>query len=277
MTWRWRVFLTCALGTTAWLGAFAGQAQGADGQISGRVLDVRTGQALPGANVWLEGTQLGAAADAQGRFRIQHVPAGRYALHASVIGYRNAVLRDVQVPAGGGVELVIRLRPAVVQLEPVVVRKTGEGYEVLNGHRRVAVARATGRADVAAEVVEIADEEAPLMPYLLNAPESFDEIEIALFLRRLVKEHGMDEATIAEKTGLRPEEYKELFFDPREAPLTAFNAHFEGLLKRYFRIVRGELDIEKNGVRLRLEVDGDDADDATKAEIYRCIWRLSRM
>ncbi|NOZ56090.1 MAG: TonB-dependent receptor [Calditrichaeota bacterium] len=118
------MFLTCALGATAWLGAFAGQAQGADGQISGRVLDARTGQALPGANVWLEETQLGAAADAQGRFRIRHVPAGRYALHASMIGYRSAVLRDVQVPAGGRVELVIRLRPAVVQLEPVVVSAT---------------------------------------------------------------------------------------------------------------------------------------------------------
>ena len=163
------------------------------------------------------------------------------------------------------------------QLEPVVVCKTGDGYEVLNGHRRVAVARATGRADVAAEVVEIADEEAPLMPYLLNAPESFDEIEIALFLRRLVKEHGMDEAFIEERTGLKVDDYRELFFDPDTGPIERFNAHFEGLLKRYFRIVRGELDIEKNGVRLRLEVKDPEADDATKAEIYRCIWRLSRM
>jgi ParB/RepB/Spo0J family partition protein len=161
------------------------------------------------------------------------------------------------------------------QLEPVVVRRRGEAYEVLDGYRRVAVARELGRADIAAEIVEVEDAEAPLLHFILNAPESFDIIETALYLRRLVREFGMNEETIYEKTGLRVSDYEELFFDPGDDVLESFNAHFEALLKRYFRIVRGELDIEKNGVRVKVGMDNAQADVRTKAEVYRFIYKLS--
>ena len=165
----------------------------------------------------------------------------------------------------------------VGQLEPIVVVREGEKYRVLDGHRRVAVAEELGHADIAAEVVEVEEKEALFLPYLLNAPESFDIVEKALFLRRLRNEAGMDDEEIREMCGLDPEAYKELFFDPGDNPVAAFNAHFEGLLQRYFRIVRGELDIEKNGVRLRLEVDPSKADERTKAEVYRFIYLLGQL
>ncbi|WP_456451995.1 ParB/RepB/Spo0J family partition protein [Hydrogenimonas sp.] len=161
------------------------------------------------------------------------------------------------------------------QLEPVVVRRKGERYEVLDGYRRVAVARELGKADIAAEILEVDDAEAPLLPFILNAPESFDIIETALYLRRLVKKFGMSEEAIYEKTGLKVSDYKELFFEPGDKLLENFNTHFEGLLKRYFRIVRGELDIEKNGVRVKVGMDNAQADARTKAEVYRFIYKLS--
>ena len=165
----------------------------------------------------------------------------------------------------------------VGQLEPIVVVREGDKYRVLDGHRRVAVAEALGHADIAAEVVEVEEKEALVLPYLLNAPESFDALERALFLRRLRNEAGMSDEEIRTMCGLDPEEYKELFFEPGEDPVASFNAHFEGLLKRYFRIVQGELDIEKNGVRLRLKVDPAGADERTKAEVYRFIHRLGQL
>ncbi len=174
-------------------------------------------------------------------------------------------------------EALKRSIETVGQLEPIVVVQEGETYRVLDGHRRVAVAEALGHVDIAAEVVEVDEREALFLPYLLNAPESFDVVERALFLRRLRTDAEVSDEEIREKCGLDPETYKELFFEPGDDPIAGFNTHFEGLLKRYFRIVRGELDIEKNGIRLRLEVDPARADERTKAEVYRFIHRLGQL
>ncbi len=66
---------------------FIGQlfAQGGT-KVSGTVTDATTGEGLPGANVVVEGTDLGAAADVDGNFSIENVPGGS-TLTASMIGY----------------------------------------------------------------------------------------------------------------------------------------------------------------------------------------------
>ena len=56
--------------------------------VEGRVVDVFTGEPLQDANVILEGTTLGDAADGDGRFIIDGVPAGDYVLHVTMVGYR---------------------------------------------------------------------------------------------------------------------------------------------------------------------------------------------
>ena len=60
---------------------------GEAGTVAGTVSDVGTGGVLPGANVVIEGTELGAAADESGSFVIENVPAGSYTVTASVMGY----------------------------------------------------------------------------------------------------------------------------------------------------------------------------------------------
>tara|TARA_Y100000590_G_scaffold85298_1_gene95323 strand:+ start:1023 stop:3761 length:2739 start_codon:yes stop_codon:yes gene_type:complete len=61
----------------------------AQNTISGTVTDATTGDALPGANVVVEGTNMGAAATADGSYSINNVPSGSYTITASVIGYAN--------------------------------------------------------------------------------------------------------------------------------------------------------------------------------------------
>ena len=61
----------------------------AQGSVSGTVTDAETGGPLVGANVVVEGTDLGAAADASGNYSIDNVPAGA-TLTASMIGYASA-------------------------------------------------------------------------------------------------------------------------------------------------------------------------------------------
>jgi len=59
------------------------------GEIAGRVYDAETNDYLPGANIMLEGTYLGAASDRDGLFRITNVPAGTYLLKTSYMGYED--------------------------------------------------------------------------------------------------------------------------------------------------------------------------------------------
>lgn len=61
----------------------------AQARISGTVTDASTGASLPGANVIVEGTSMGAAADEDGRYTINNVPMGPQTITASVIGYES--------------------------------------------------------------------------------------------------------------------------------------------------------------------------------------------
>ncbi len=78
-----RTILGALLGIIMISGAVLGQ-----GSISGSVTDA-DGNALPGANVVVEGTTLGAAATLSGAFSID-VPNGTYTVTASVVGYKKS-------------------------------------------------------------------------------------------------------------------------------------------------------------------------------------------
>src|SRR5690554_3694392 len=57
------------------------------GSLRGTVYSAASGEPLPGVNVALEGTALGAATDADGTYALAGVPAGRYVLVASSLGF----------------------------------------------------------------------------------------------------------------------------------------------------------------------------------------------
>jgi outer membrane receptor protein involved in Fe transport len=70
---------------------------GTTGKISGTVTDKANGQALPGANVIVMGTSLGAATDTDGRYTILEVSPGTYRVQVSLVGYRRVVVEEVRV------------------------------------------------------------------------------------------------------------------------------------------------------------------------------------
>jgi hypothetical protein len=57
------------------------------GSIEGTVKDAQTGKPLPGANVFIVGTSMGAATNLNGEYIIPKVPAGEYTIRATYIGY----------------------------------------------------------------------------------------------------------------------------------------------------------------------------------------------
>ncbi|MFN3693471.1 MAG: carboxypeptidase-like regulatory domain-containing protein, partial [Ignavibacterium sp.] len=65
---------------------------GTTGKITGKVTDEQTGEPVVGANVVVEGTFLGAAADLDGFYSIGNVPPGTYRLIVSAVGYQKTII-----------------------------------------------------------------------------------------------------------------------------------------------------------------------------------------
>ena len=96
------------------------------GRVTGKVVDAKSGAFLPGANVMVQGTQLGAASDRHGRYTIENVPAGAQILIVSYLGYEK-YSAEVTVPARAEVKKDIALQISSIQGGEVVVNGLREG------------------------------------------------------------------------------------------------------------------------------------------------------
>lgn len=100
------------------------------GMVTGTVLDSQTGEAIVGANVLIENTNIGAATDLDGNFRIENVQPGKYNLIISYISYARTVIKDIVVNEGKRTEIKVALQSEAIQVEEVVVvDKIDRSYE----------------------------------------------------------------------------------------------------------------------------------------------------
>lgn len=94
---------------------------GTTGKIVGTVTDNQTGERLVSANVVVQGLNIGAATNADGYFAILNVPPGSYVVQASLLGYRNTVVREVRLFIDQTTELKIGMNEEAVEAEEVTV------------------------------------------------------------------------------------------------------------------------------------------------------------
>ena len=88
----------CLVVCLAW--AIAGVASaGITGKLTGRVYDKSTGVSLPGVNIIIKGSTMGAASNLKGEYFIINVPVGTYIMTASMMGYAPLEVQNVQVSA----------------------------------------------------------------------------------------------------------------------------------------------------------------------------------
>ncbi|HDR00428.1 MAG TPA: TonB-dependent receptor [candidate division WOR-3 bacterium] len=113
------------------------------GRLTGRVFEAGTGNPVPWANVVLEGSGLGAAADSAGRYAVTDIPAGEYEVTASAVGYGTETSR-VSL-RGQPAVLDFRLRPARIDVAPIDARAEAP---VRNLGDRVAPTRVVTRRDI---------------------------------------------------------------------------------------------------------------------------------
>ncbi len=134
------------------------------GKISGVVTDADTGDSIPGAQVVVVGTTLGAITDVDGNYFIIGVPVGEYDVQARFVGYQEQTISGVQISSGytaeinfairEGVELgeiVVEYERPLIQKDAVGVPKIVDAEEIVNLPVRGAAAVASIQAGVVSE------------------------------------------------------------------------------------------------------------------------------
>lgn len=91
------------------------------GKITGQVKDAVSGEALPGVNVVIQGTQRGAMTDADGYYVILSVDPRSYQLTASMVGYTSVSKTGVRVQAGFTATVDFQLRETTLEADEMVV------------------------------------------------------------------------------------------------------------------------------------------------------------
>ncbi len=94
---------------------------GITGKIAGRVIDAETKDALPGANILIEGTTLGAATNHEGNYFIINIPPGRYTVVCQFMGYGKIRKTEVIVSTNLTTEVNFDLNTEVIFGQTVTV------------------------------------------------------------------------------------------------------------------------------------------------------------
>lgn len=135
------------------------------GRLTGRALQQGTGAPLAGAAVTVDGTGLAAVTNAEGRYLLNNVPAGRHTVTLTFIGHETTTL-DAEVRAGAATVVDFTVPVAAVALE---------GMTVL-GARAMVQAEALSRQKNAANIMNIvASDQMGRFPDA-NAPEAVQRI-----------------------------------------------------------------------------------------------------
>ncbi len=95
--------------------------------VQGTVIEARTGDTLPGVNVVVQGTNIGASTNVDGEFVINNVEPGTYTLQAKFVGFATQS-EEITVSSGETTTVNFELRQSSVNLDEVVV--TGAGGPV---------------------------------------------------------------------------------------------------------------------------------------------------
>ena len=90
-------------------------------QITGSVLDEKSGNPLPSVNIVLLGTTIGTTSDSKGYYSIQKVPPGTYTIAASMIGYNQEKIDSVTVTKEDSVYIVFKMKERIFLLKDIIV------------------------------------------------------------------------------------------------------------------------------------------------------------
>jgi len=95
--------------------------QAQSGIIKGRVLNKMNNEPVPFANVVIQGTTSGAAADENGEYQITNLIPGQYNVEASFVGFRKSIVYEIQVTNARPALVDFSMEEELENLQEVVV------------------------------------------------------------------------------------------------------------------------------------------------------------
>lgn len=98
------------------------------GTVTGRVVDAETNAPLPGVNITIQNSDMGASTNEAGQFRLTGVPDGQAVLRAHFVGYRT-LDRSLTVEAGKAINVQLFLSPKTVEMRGIEVSARTPGTE----------------------------------------------------------------------------------------------------------------------------------------------------
>lgn len=127
------------------------------GSITGNVKDGKTGEALIGASVFVDGTTLGTVTDFDGNYTIPNVPIGTVTVKCSFISYETSSKENVNVAEGNSAVVDFVMGESTVALEDVkVVAKANRESEVvllIDQKKSVGIKQSIGAQELATQGV----------------------------------------------------------------------------------------------------------------------------
>ncbi|MCK5573018.1 MAG: TonB-dependent receptor [Bacteroidetes bacterium] len=146
-------------------GVLTGQAA-RKGSIVGKVVDAKTREGLPGANVLIKGTYYGGASDVDGSVRIMNVGEGTYTLEVSLLGYKPMQFTNIVVLPGDTTTFTAPLEETVLTLDQEIVIV---GEKPLFDIEETASRRTIGQSEIRAAAVQSVESIVSLQPGVVYA------------------------------------------------------------------------------------------------------------
>lgn len=120
---------------------------GTTGKIAGRVIDKNSGEPLPGANVFLEGTSYGSTTDLDGYYVILNVPPGTYTIIAQYVGYQEVKMTGIKV----SIDLTTRIDFKLAE----TTLESSEEIVVIGKRKLIQKDITSSQASVSAEEIQV--------------------------------------------------------------------------------------------------------------------------
>ena len=86
--------------------------------LTGRIMDAKTGELLPGASVYFADDKIGTLADANGKYSLSNIPSGHHVIEITHAGYATLV---VHLELNSDMERDFKLSSVVVENQGVIV------------------------------------------------------------------------------------------------------------------------------------------------------------
>lgn len=139
-------------------------------------------------------------------------------------------------------------------LQPLTVRRSQNGYELIAGERRLRASRIAGLAQVPCIVMDVDDEDSSLIALVENLQRrDLDFIEEAEGLYRLLKEHSMSQEEAARRIGKSQSAIANKLRLLRLSPETLYLIRENGLSERHARALL-RLDNEEDRLKVLSEI-----------------------